>query len=140
MSAKLRSTISKVAYPALALLLLFLLWQLICSLGHPPKYILPSPADVARAFREDWRLMLSHARVTLLETFIGLVIGVLIGFLTAVLMDHFETVRKMLYPLIVVSQTIPTIAVAPLLVIWASRLELVVGAERKFSPPVLVTP
>ena len=118
MNEKLRSTISKTAYPAAAILLLLLLWQLICTIGQPPKYILPSPADVLRAFREDWLLMLSHARVTLSETFIGLIAGIIIGFLTAVLMDHFEIVRKMLYPLIVVSQTIPTIAIAPLLVIW----------------------
>ena len=62
-----------------ALLLLFILWQLVCSVGQVPKYILPSPADVVRAFGQDWRLMLSHARVTLLETFIGLFFGILIG-------------------------------------------------------------
>ena len=118
MNEKLRSTIGKVAYPFAALVLLFVLWYLICKFGQVPKYILPSPGDVAGAFREDWRLMLSHARVTITETFIGLFLGVLIGFLTAVVMDHFAVVRKMLYPLIVVSQTIPTIAIAPLLVIW----------------------
>ncbi|WP_407386315.1 ABC transporter permease [Ruminococcus sp.] len=118
MSEKLRSTISKVAYPAIALLLLLILWQLICSLGQVPKYILPSPLDVAAALKQDWLLLLDHARVTLSETFIGLFLGILIGFLTAVVMDRFEIVRKMVYPLVVVSQTIPTIAIAPLLVIW----------------------
>ena len=83
-----------------------------------PKYILPSPADVLSAFRSDWELMMAHTRVTLAETFIGLGLGILIGFLTAVLMDRFETLKKMIYPLIVISQTIPTVAIAPLLVIW----------------------
>ena len=91
---------------------------MVCSFCEIPKYILPSPADVAGAFEKDWQLMLSHAKVTLMETFIGLFFGILIGFLTAVIMDMFVIVRKMIYPLIVISQTIPTIAIAPLLVIW----------------------
>lgn len=62
--------------------------------------------------------MFSHARVTLTETFIGLFFGIVIGFLIAVVMDRFSVIRKMIYPLIVVSQTIPTVAIAPLLVIW----------------------
>ena len=62
--------------------------------------------------------MLSHARVTLAETFIGMFFGIAIGFVMAVVMDRFEIVRKMVYPLVVVSQTIPTVAIAPLLVIW----------------------
>ena len=62
--------------------------------------------------------MLHHARVTLTETFIGLFFGSLTGFLMAVIMDRFSFLRKMIYPLIVISQTIPTIAIAPLLVIW----------------------
>ena len=118
MNAKLRSTISKAAYPAAALILLFAAWQLICTLGEIPRYILPSPYNVVQAFQKDWTLMLSHARVTLAETFIGMFFGIAIGFVMAVVMDRFEIVRKMVYPLVVVSQTIPTVAIAPLLVIW----------------------
>lgn len=62
--------------------------------------------------------MFSHARVTLTETFIGLFFGIAIGFLMAVVMDRFSLIRKVIYPLIVISQTIPTVAIAPLLVIW----------------------
>lgn len=118
MIARLRSIISKGVFPFAALLILLVVWQLICSFCNIPKYMLPSPADVAAAFRNDWQLMMSHARVTLAETFIGLFFGILIGFLTAVIMDRFFILRKMLYPLIIVSQTIPTVAIAPLLVIW----------------------
>ena len=85
MSARLRSTISKVGLPIAAVLLVILIWQLICSLGSVPKYILPSPLDVAGAFGEDWQLMLSHARVTLTETFIGLFLGIAVGFLKIIL-------------------------------------------------------
>ena len=118
MKEKLRNTINKVLPPFAALLLIFLAWYCICAFGNVPKYMLPSPGDVLAAFQKDWQLMLSHARVTLAETFIGLFFGILTGFLMAVIMDKLSLVRKMLYPLIVISQTIPTIAIAPLLVIW----------------------
>lgn len=118
MNAKLRSTISKIVLPISAVVLLFVIWQVICSFTGVPKYILPSPRDVLTAFQKDWQLMMEHTRVTLTETFIGLGLGILIGFLTAVLMDRFTVLRKMIYPLIVISQTIPTVAIAPLLVIW----------------------
>lgn len=118
MNARLRSTISKAAPPAAALVLLLVIWYLVCRLCDIPKYMLPSPSDVALAFQKDWQLMFSHARVTLTETFIGLFFGIAIGFLMAVVMDRFSLIRKVIYPLIVISQTIPTVAIAPLLVIW----------------------
>ncbi len=80
--------------------------------------MLPSPSDVAEAFVKDRELMLDHACVTLEETFIGLFLGIAVGFIMAVVMDRFSFVRRMISPLIIVSQTIPTIAIAPLLVIW----------------------
>jgi len=115
---RLQSTISKALPPAAAIVLLILVWQLVCSLGDVPKYMLPSPADVIEAYRKDWQLMLSHSRVTLTETFIGLFGGIAVGFIMAVIMDRFTLVRKTVYPLVVISQTIPTIAIAPLLVLW----------------------
>ena len=118
MKERLQSTISKALPPAAAIVLLILVWQLVCSLGDVPKYMLPSPADVIEAYRKDWQLMLSHSRVTLTETFIGLFGGIAVGFIMAVIMDRFTLVRKTVYPLVVISQTIPTIAIAPLLVLW----------------------
>ena len=100
------------------MLLVLGLWIYICFSGTVPKSLLPSPLDVWNAFCEDWQLMLRHARVTLTETFIGLALGIIIGFLTAVIMDRFRIVKKMIYPLIIISQTIPTVAIAPLLVLW----------------------
>lgn len=118
MNARLRSTISKVAPRVGIFLLILIIWYCVCRFTGIPKFVLPSPGDVIGAFRDDWQLMLRHARVTLTETMIGLFFGILIGFLTAVLMDRFALVRKTVYPLIVISQTIPTVAIAPMLVIW----------------------
>lgn len=56
--------------------------------------------------------------VTLSEALIGLLLGILLGFVMAVVMDQFDLLYKACYPLIVLTQTIPTVAIAPLLVLW----------------------
>ncbi len=61
---------------------------------------------------------MEHSFVTLTEAFLGLVLGVLLGFIIAVLMDQFEGLYQAFYPLIVLTQTVPTVAIAPLLVLW----------------------
>ena len=61
---------------------------------------------------------MGHAKVTLLEGFLGLALGVIIGFAVAALMDRFQGFYKAFYPIMVITQTIPTIAIAPLLVLW----------------------
>ena len=113
-----RAVIGKILPPVVAVFLVFGLWIFICEQGSVPKAMLPSPGDVWKAFCKDWPLMMKHARVTLTETFIGLFVGILIGFFSAVIMDRFRIVKKMIYPLIIISQTIPTVAIAPLLVLW----------------------
>ncbi len=118
MKEKLQSTINKALPLIVALLLIFGLWVWLCSSGAVPKFMLPPPSDVWNAFVNDWQLMLRHAGTTLAETFIGLFLGIAVGFLAAVAMSRFIFIRKSLYPIIVISQTIPTIAIAPLLVLW----------------------
>lgn len=66
----------------------------------------------------DFPLLMSNAKVTLIEAFLGLAVGILIGFFMAVLMDRFDKLYQAFYPLIVLTQTIPTVAIAPLLVLW----------------------
>ena len=101
-----------------ALLVLLVIWQAVCMLGIVPGYMLPSPVQVVMAFAEDFPLLMSHLRVTLAEAFVGLFCGVAFGFGMAVLMDRFERLYKAVYPLVVLTQTVPTVAIAPLLVLW----------------------
>ncbi len=105
-------------WPGLTIFLLLAIWQAAGSSGLIPKFMLPTPIDVAKAFAGDFPLLMSNAKVTLLEAFIGLVTGVTVGFVIAVLMDRFDKLYLAFYPLIVISQTIPTVAIAPLLVLW----------------------
>lgn len=117
MIKKLRNTTSKIL-PATAILIILAVWQIVSGAGMVSKFLLPSPLDVLKALVSDFPLLMVNAKVTVIEALTGLFMGVAIGFLMAVLMDHFDKLYKAFYPLIVLTQTIPTIAIAPLLVLW----------------------
>jgi ABC-type nitrate/sulfonate/bicarbonate transport system permease component len=102
----------------IAVAALLLLWQAVCSLGIVPRYMLPSPARVVEAFVSELPLLFENSLITLQEAFLGLVLGVTVGFVAAVLMDGFEILYKAFYPLLILTQTIPSVAIAPLLVLW----------------------
>ena len=130
MTKRLQSITSKLPAAA-ALCLLMLLWQFLYQSGAVPAYMLPSPIQVVKALFTDLPTILRHAVVTLQEAFYGLCIGVVLAFVMATLMDHFRILNKALYPIMIITQTIPTIAIAPLLVLWmgfymAPKITLVV--------------
>ncbi len=101
-----------------AVILFLLLWQTVCTVGVIPSYMLPSPVEVLRAFISEFPLLFENSLITLEEAFIGLFLGVGVGFLAAVLMDTFSVLYNAFYPLLVITQTIPSVAIAPLLVLW----------------------
>jgi len=80
--------------------------------------MLPTPLDVVRALASDFPLLLAHAQTTLTEAFLGLSLSIIFGVMTAAVMDRFEFLYLAVYPVIVLTQTIPAIAIAPLLVLW----------------------
>ncbi len=130
MTKKLQNITNKLA-PLGAIIVILLLWFLACDTELVPAYMLPSPIDVVKAFVDNFSIMMKQAAVTLQETFYGLLIGIAIAFVIASLMDRFTIINKALYPVLVVTQTIPTIAIAPLLVLWmgfgmAPKITLVV--------------
>lgn len=93
--------------------------------------MLPSPIAVIKAFVSDFPLLMQHAAVTLQEALFGLLIGIILAFIIATAMDRFPFLYKACYPLLVITQTIPTIAIAPLLILWmgfemAPKITLVV--------------
>lgn len=117
MRKRLQSITGK-TIPVLVIIGILLIWQFISMTGLVPKFMLPSPVDVIKAFIGDFPLLMQHTRATLSEAFLGLLAGIALAFTAAVLMDRFPLVYKGLYPVVVITQTIPTIAIAPLLVLW----------------------
>nr|WP_322154209.1 ABC transporter permease [Paratractidigestivibacter sp.] len=114
----MRMPSKRVVAPTFAVAGLLAVWQLVCTAGFVPNFMLPSPVEVVQALVKDFSLLMGHLATTLAEAAIGLAIGVAVGFAFAVLMDKFETFYLALDPLLTVSQTVPTVAVAPLLVLW----------------------
>lgn len=114
---KLQSITSKVQ--ALGLIVgLIIIWQVVCSLEVVPAYMLPSPVQVIKAFINEFNILMGHLAISLSEAFLGLTIGIVVAFILAIGMDHYDPLRKVLYPLLIISQTVPVIAIAPLLVLW----------------------
>ena len=124
MKGRLASTMNKTGwfsnkiYPFISILAILALWEALSFFEIVPNFMLPSPQQTVEAFIGDFWLLMSHLKVTLLETVIGTLMGVSIGFLSAVLMDRWDPAYKAMYPIIVLTQTIPAVAIAPLLVLW----------------------
>ena len=103
---------------ALALLCLFVLaWQGIASLDSVDDLTLASPVETFDALRDDWGLLMDNARVTLVEVVLGLLLSVAAGVLFAVSMHLLRPLRDAAYPLLVGSQAIPIVVLAPLFVL-----------------------
>lgn len=97
---------------------LLVLWQLVVFLGFVPNFLLPSPTQIVVAFFDDIALLAHHTKYTLATAFLGVGIGLILSFVLAIVMDNWQRAYALLYPVILLNQTIPTIAIAPLLVIW----------------------
>jgi putative hydroxymethylpyrimidine transport system permease protein len=95
-----------------------LLWQAIVQIWQLPTYLLPSPIQVFFTLIEQSHLILEHAIPTLIETVLGFACGILLGCLAAIVIFFFQPLRYWFWPLLIISQAIPTFAIAPLLVMW----------------------
>ncbi len=104
--------------PIVFFLGLIAIWEIVCDLSGIEGYILPSPRNIVIAFFSQFTIVWPHLLVTVKEASFGFLLAVLLGILAAVIMDLSPLFKKAVYPLIVVSQTIPIIAIAPLFVIW----------------------
>ncbi len=105
--------------PALVTLAIIVaVWWLVTSSGAVPDFLLPSPGSVVGALVQDRHILLQNLAVTLQESAWGLLIGVGVAFVLSTLMHRVKILYRALYPLLVITQTVPTVAIAPLLVLW----------------------
>lgn len=104
--------------PLLLVALLFIVWQAATAIWRIHPWLLPSPMAVVRAAIEARAILVPHIAQTVLETLVGFGAALVVGLVLALAIDLSATLRRAIYPLLVTSQTIPIIAVAPLLVIW----------------------
>jgi putative hydroxymethylpyrimidine transport system permease protein len=93
-------------------------WDLISNALSIEDFLVPAPSDIATSLWEDRSLLLSDGWVTLQEVLLGFAIAAVAGVAFAVLIHLSETARRAVYPLLVASQTIPIVILAPILVVW----------------------
>jgi NitT/TauT family transport system permease protein len=119
-----------------------ILWEGIIRLGNYPTFILPSPGKVITTFAHTvmdgtlWR----HAQVTLSEVLIGLALGLTTATILGYFLARKQAIERLLAPYIVASQSVPVVAIAPLLVIWfgSGRLSKVLVCALIVFFPVLI--
>lgn len=95
-----------------------LFWQGVISFSGISPRILPNPLSVLQSFLINWELLLEHSFITIIEALLGLGISIILGIFLAILIDASKKVRNFVSPFLVFSQTIPIIALAPLLLVW----------------------
>jgi ABC-type nitrate/sulfonate/bicarbonate transport system permease component len=105
-------------WPALLLAALVAVWEVAVHLNDTPRWMLPPPSAIATSLRVDWRLLLEHTRVTFVEVLLGFALAFVTGILAGVAIDSSRIIERAVYPLLIASQTIPMVVLAPLLLIW----------------------
>jgi len=107
------------AGPPIAVFVLFVLgWEFIVQLAGIPAYILPKPSDIYAAARDQWSNLVTSVTTTVLEAVIGFVISIVLGVGLAILLALSKIVERSIYPYAIIMQTIPIVAIAPIIVIW----------------------
>jgi NitT/TauT family transport system permease protein len=110
--------------PLALIALLIGLWQIAASTGAIAEalsledFLVPSPAEIASSLWENRTLLAENAWVTLKEIVLGILAALAVGIGFAIAMHRWRIVRDASYPLIVATQTIPTVVIAPILVVW----------------------
>ena len=129
--------------PAIVLTLALLaLWELYVRAEQVSIQVLPSPIAIVQALMNNWSIIYDNTLQTLLETVLGLTLAALLGLLLAITLDISNWMRRAVYPLLITSQTIPIIALAPLLLIWIGydiRPKLIVVTLYCFFPIAVAT-
>jgi ABC-type nitrate/sulfonate/bicarbonate transport system permease component len=117
-SHRLIPALARYGPPAALVLALLVLWQLAVGWFQIQSWLLPSPGAIVQAGVDARGIQWPHIVQTAQETLLGFAVALGVGLGLGLLIDRSQLLRDALYPLLVVSQTVPTIAIAPLLVIW----------------------
>jgi NitT/TauT family transport system permease protein len=110
--------LDSIFWPSLITLLLLLAWEGLVRAFHVRSILLPAPSEIAFTIVSQWDLVSKHLWPSLYLTVIGFLLSVVSGVVVAILITYSDIVRKGFYPVIIVSQVIPKIAIAPLFIVW----------------------
>jgi NitT/TauT family transport system permease protein len=128
--------------PLLLLLILLAGWEIAGITGYMPKYIAPAPTIILERLFSDYAIIWEHTLWSLQEVAVGYAVGIALGFLIGLAIVYSPVFERALYPIVVASQTIPHLALAPVLVLWFGfgiTSKVVIVAQVTFFPIVIAT-
>ncbi len=123
-----RRLASQIGYPLAGTLLLIALWTFVCVYGNLPTVVLPTPDKVLHAFIARFDLIVSEGWVTLKETLYGFILALVVGIPMAVAVANSRAMNLMFYPLLIGLQSVPKVALAPIILVWLGT-----GMESKLA-------
>ena len=109
---------SQLARPLILIVVIFVLWDLVIRIFKIPPYLIPAPWDVAKMLVAEWPRLWRESLFTGYATLGGFGLSILFGIPIAMLIAYSRLVESYVYPLLVFSQSVPKIAIAPLFVVW----------------------
>lgn len=115
---KLKKLTVQILPPLIVFLLVVGLWELVLRVAKVPAYLLPKPTDIVQAAILNWTNLVVSVRTTVAEAVLGFLASVVLGVAFAIVLALSKTVERSVYPYAIVLQTIPIVAVAPIIVIW----------------------
>jgi NitT/TauT family transport system permease protein len=101
-----------------AFVALLVIWELVTVFAGVPVYVLPSPTQILHAIGEEWQQLLVNAAVTFVEAAAGFLLSIVVGIPLGVAIVYSRMLDRVLYPLLVASQSVPKVALAPIFVVW----------------------
>ena len=110
--------LKKIIYPMLGLILTICIWDLYVVVFDLSEVILPRPAIILESIISEWTALLSELVHTLLACVYGFLLSIAIGIPIAVLMTDSKPLNLMFYPLLIATQSVPKVAIAPILLVW----------------------
>jgi NitT/TauT family transport system permease protein len=129
-------------YPLLGIATILVVWQLYVSAFGVNRIVLPGPVDIAHAAILNWRILMRETWPTFLESVLGFALAVAIGIPVAVGVANSRVLNVTLYPILVATQSIPKVAVAPIILVWFGlglQSKLVIAFLVAFFPIVVDT-
>ena len=119
---------TQITYPLLGVVLIVALWAAACFYGNIPTVVLPTPDKVMKAFIARFDLIVAEGWVTLKETLYGFILAIAIGIPMAVAVANSRALNLMFYPLLIALQSVPKVALAPIILVWLGT-----GIESKLA-------
>ncbi|WP_336775039.1 ABC transporter permease [Paenibacillus sp. MMO-58] len=117
-TSSLKKVWRRIGPPSIAFILFIGAWELFCRLSGLKPYLLPKPSDIVLAASENASNLWVSVYTTITEAVLGFLLSILLGVGFAILLASSKLIERSIYPYAIIMQTIPIVAIAPIIVIW----------------------